>query len=395
MAPQGLSSTEFAVRLSVFFGAVFVVAGTQLPFLPVWLAARGLSVAEISFVTALPLLVRIVVTPAIAYVADLSGDHRKVLLVLTWASVAITLALSQAYGLIAIAVLVLAKALATTSVMPLTETVAMGGVRSRGLDYGRMRLWGSITFIVATVVGGAVITRWGAEAAIWVMAVGALMTALAAHWLPRREGGENGAPSRHISAADALALARSRSFVLFLITAGAVQAGHAVFYTYGVLHWQKQGISPTWAGALWAIGVIVEIGLFAFSRAAVQAVGAVMLLVIGALAAIIRWTAMAFDPPLAALFALQALHGLTFGATHLGAVHYIAENVPQEQAGTAQGLYAAVTAGIAMGLATLIAGQLYAAYGGGAYLAMAVLGAVGLSAAVALGVRAAPKRVSE
>jgi PPP family 3-phenylpropionic acid transporter len=78
------------------------------------------------------------------------------------------------------------------------------------------------------------------------------------------------------------------------------------------------------------------------------------------------------------------LHGLTFGATHLGAVHYVAASVPQHLAGTAQALYAAVMSGIAMGAATLLAGRLYASIGGQAYLAMAALALIGLAAALIL-----------
>src|SRR5204863_8498660 len=112
--------------------------------------------------------------------------------------------------------------------------------------------------------------------------------------------------------------------------------------------------------------------------------GAAELVVLGAGAAVIRWLAMGFDPPLVLLVPLQLLHALTFGATHLGAMHFIGRVVPGAQAGTAQALYASVTSGIAMGGAMLVAGPLYAAYAGRAYWAMAALAAVGLIASLVL-----------
>ena len=69
---------------------------------------------------------------------------------------------------------------------------------------------------------------------------------------------------------------------------------------------------------------------------------------------------MGFDPPLALLVPLQMLHGLTYGAAHVGAIHFISRAVPEGQGGTAQALYASVTGGIAMGGAMLLAGPLYA-----------------------------------
>ena len=80
---------------------------------------------------------------------------------------------------------------------------------------------------------------------------------------------------------------------------------------------------------------------------------------------------MALDPHLALLVPLQALHGLTFGATHLGAIHFMSAAIPGSHAGTAQGLFATLT-GAMMGLALIVAGPLYAALGGGAYAVMTV-----------------------
>ncbi len=147
-----------------------------------------------------------------------------------------------------------------------------------------------------------------------------------------------------------------------------------------MLHWRGLGLSATWTGILWAIAVIAEILLFARSGAVLKMLSPLGLIALGACAAVLRWIAMAFDPPLAALVVLQILHALTFGATHIGTVHFIAQNIPAERAGTAQALQASVTAGIAMGGATLLAGQLYGPFGAKSYLAMAVLGALGLVA---------------
>ena len=376
----------FAWRLSGLYAAVFLVAGTKVPFLPLWLDWRGLTLAEIGIITAAPLFARIAVTPAVGFVADRIGDHRRVLIVLAWAAFGLLLLLAQATGFAALLALTLLIAVAWTSIMPLAETVTMSVVRSKGLDYGRMRLWGSLSFIAASILGGMAIGQAGPAAAVWLMAAGAALTVGAAHSLPRP-----------VVAPDAVRagvgvpiwsqirpLILSRTFLLFLLAVGCVQAAHAVFYTFGTVHWRAQGLSATWSGLLWGVGVVAEIGLFAFSGATVRAVGVAALMTAGAIAGVVRWTAMGFDPPLALLIVLQILHGATYGATHLGAVHYIGSVVPPALAGTAQALYASVTAGIAMGSATLLAGWLYASWGGLAYLGMALLSAAGLAACLTL-----------
>ena len=381
----------FAARVSALFAAFFFIAGTQLAYLSVWLDWAGLGPREIAIVTAAPLFVRIAATPVIAFAADRSGDHRRFLIGLSWAALAALVVLAQARGFWAILAAMLIFAVAWTTIMPLTETVAMGGVRVAGLDYGRMRLWGSLSFIAASFCGGWAVERLGAGSVIWLIVVGGALMTAAAHALERPIGlGRLGTATRQprLELSGALPLLSSRAFLLLLMAGGAVQAAHAVLYTFSTLHWRAQGLSAELCGLLWAISVVAEIGLFAFSGAVVKRVGAMQLIGVGAVAAIVRWTAMGFDPPLALLVSLQILHGLTFGATHLGAMHFMARAVPEGQAGTAQALYASVTGGLAMGGAILLAGPLYAEFGGRAYWAMAVLAAVGLMASLALRRRA-------
>ncbi len=373
----------FSVRIALFFSALFLVAGTKLPYLPVWLDWRGLSNAEIAAITAAPLFLRIVAGPLIAMVADWWGDRRQAVVVLASVSLGGLLLLAAAQGFWAILLVTLLMALATTGLMPLAETLAMSGVRHGGLDYGRMRLWGSLSFIAAGFIAGTAIAASGAGAILAILIGGAVTTLLAALLLPP-DPDEGQSRGRRLTFSGLGRFALDPQFLVFLLAAGAVQSSHAVFYTFGVLEWQRQGLSPTWSATLWAIGVVAEIGLFAFSRSVVARIGAPGLILAGAVGGIVRWGAMACNPPLAVLLPLQALHGLTFGAAHLGALHYMSASIAPAQAGTAQALYASVTAGIGLGFATLLAGRLYAAFGGQAYLAMAALSVLGLVAGLVL-----------
>ena len=102
--------------------------------------------------------------------------------------------------------------------------------------------------------------------------------------------------------------------------------------------------------------------------------GAVRLLMLGGMSCVVRWTILAFDPPLPFVIFAQLLHGGTFALAHLGAMYFILQAVPPRLAATAQSLYAMCSAGLAMGCATYASGPLYAAYGGHAYLLMSAMG---------------------
>ena len=389
----GRESRIFGIRVSILFAAIFVVAGINLPFLPVWLDWQGLGPREIAIITAVPLFVRVVVTPVIAFAADQANDHRLFLIVLSWVGLGALIALSLSSGFWPILFCSVAFALAWTTIMPLTETIALRGVKVAGLDYGRMRLWGSLSFIAATLVGGWVVGSLGAASAVWLLVAGGILVTAAAHTLARPIGwGRLKAATTppRLRLAEAAGLLRSPTFIVFLLAAGAVQGAHGTFYTFGTVHWASQGISAGWAGSLWAIAVIAEIVLFTYSGRVLARVEPARLIALGGAAAIIRWFFMGFDPPLGWLLPLQALHSLTFGATHIGAIHYMGRAVPDSQGGTAQALYASVTGGIALGGAMLISGPLYATWGGGAYWAMALIAAIGFAAAVWLTSRAGP-----
>ncbi|MEZ5899589.1 MAG: MFS transporter [Hyphomicrobiaceae bacterium] len=384
-AIRGLS-----IRISVFYGALFVILGMHVPFTPVWLASRGLSAGEISAILAVPFFLRVLVTPTLALSADRRDCHRRYMIMLAWLALLSVLALSQASHFWTVLLLVAPLVIANSSMMPLAETIAVRGVRESGLDYGRTRLWGSLTFIAASFLGGLLMDRLGAGAGVWLVAFGCALTVVAAHLLPvlpvrnpppasiRAQ-----APLWHVS--EPRQLLGSKVFAAFLIAAGGSQAAHATMLTYGTLIWQGQGLSAGMGGALWAVAVLAEVGLFAVSAPLLARYGAANFLIAGAGVSIVRWVVMAFDPPLSVLVPLQALHALTYAGTHIGAIYFIAQAVPPSMQGSAQALYATIASGVAMGLATLASGAFLTNWGSGpAYAAMAVIALVALAGALVL-----------
>jgi PPP family 3-phenylpropionic acid transporter len=169
-----------------------------------------------------------------------------------------------------------------------------------------------------------------------------------------------------------------------------IQASHAVMYGFATLQWSAKGIAGPAIGLLWGLGVLAEIALFAVSGRAVAALGATPMIVLGGIGGVVRWTAMAFDPPTAALPFLQGLHALSFAATHFGSMHFLARIAPAGRGATAQGDFA-TTQGIVFAAAIGLSGVLVASYGSLAYGAMAAASAAGVVLAmVGLGLERKP-----
>ncbi len=378
---------SFARRLGFVYAALFLVVGCYLPYMPVWLQWRSLDADEIAVLLAAPLFTRILFTPLISFAADFVGGRRNIVIVLAWGALFSFLLLWAANGFWQMLLAAILLAINWTTIMPLIETVAAGGIRSGALDYGRVRLWGSLSFIAASLGCGIIIGRVGPEVVLPILVAGTLLLVVGAHRLPRELGARRHvAPNvlRGVKLADAFGLVRAPLFLLFLLAASFIQGSHALYYSFGTLNWRAQGIPDGVIGALWSVGVIAEVGLFAVSGRVIAYCGTARLLMLAGLAAALRWSILAVDPPLWIIGPAQMLHALSFGATHLAAIHFLAHAVPENRAATAQGIYAAAVAGLVLGTATVASGPLYSAFGGAAYGVMAALALIGAASAYRL-----------
>ncbi len=384
--PQIPTGSTFAWRLAVFYAALFVVLGVQLPFLPLWLAAKGLDAGAIGVVLAIPMVVRVLAIPLATRHADRNDALRSAIVIAATAA-------ALGYGAVGLAPgaapIMAAFALASafyTPIMPLTDAYALRGLGHFRRAYGPVRLWGSLAFIAGSFGAGVLLDLIAARDLIWLIVAGMAITAAAACALaplaPRTAASPDPAPAAKTAPSAAPSLLRDPVFLAVAAAASLVQASHAVYYGFSALDWRAAGLDGAAIGALWALGVVAEVALFAISGRLRMA--PTTLLMIGAAGAVIRWSAMALEPAPALLPILQCLHGLSFGATHLGAIGFIAHAAPAAMGATAQG-YLAVAQGLVMALAMGASGLLYAGWGGVAYGAMALMAAAGglLAAAAA------------
>ncbi|MEX1036065.1 MAG: MFS transporter [Sneathiella sp.] len=366
MPPVFSNDNLTALRLAPFYVALFLIVGFQLPFWPVWLSFKGLTAEEIGMVLSAPIWAKILFTPMIAALADYSGRRRAPLVIMS----AICLGLFQIYffadGFWQILILAVSIGIFYSSFTALGDNLVLTLSRTQKIDYPRIRLWGSVSFIVAAFWGGQLLSGRSADFIPLMLSAAFLFLFLCCLILPeiritRSEQGRKGLRR----------LLKSFDFMAFLITAGLIQGSHAILYSSGTLQWQKQGIGDTTIGFLWAEGVVVEIILFAVARHIFKSFTPLQLLLMGGVAGLIRWTVMGFAPDLPVLVVIQTLHGVTFAATHLGAMRFIVEKLPVEISARAQGLYSAISLGLVMGGGLFVSGYLYEAFASGAYFVMA------------------------
>ncbi len=370
-----------ALRLGAFYAAVYGTVGVTVPFLPVWLENRGLTPDAIGIVLGVGLWVRLLTTPIAGRIADRTGRSKRMMIALALFAASAFAAYELGTGLLTFAVL---SFLANGAYAPIAALGDSLAIRAR-VDYGRVRLWGSLAFMVAALGTGKLLDGLPVDIVLWLAVGGIVSVSLTCALLPAE------AP-RPIAPATVGPRTRDllgrRAFLVFLATAASAHAAHAVYYAFGSIHWRASGISDTAIGLLWAEGVLAEVALFAFGARVTARVRPWALFALAGAAGVVRFSVLGSSTALPVLAAAQLLHGLTFGATHLGAIAFLARRVPEQLASTAQALYSVAGTGLALGLATPVAGFLFERWHGGAYVCSAALGALALVLAVVL--RATP-----
>lgn len=374
------------VRLGLFYAALFVGTGAASPYIPVWFASRGLSGAEIGLILSAPMLARTVTAPAIAIWADSFALRRTPLILMCLAVAAAYSALAAPFGFAWwFGVWFIASTIFSTCI-PLTDVIVFGRAQRDGFNFGWPRGIGSVAFIVANIVVGALLVRFSPDLVIVWIAAAAIVAALGARTLlppdPVREGGTSSRFSERLAGVSDLL--RDRDFMLVVVSVGLIQSAHAFYYSFSTLAWKQQGVPESMTGLLWGMAVAVEVAFMWFMEPWRRRVGPRDLLVMGGIAALVRWTALALSPPLWLVFPLQALHTFTYAATFMASLQLVQRLSTPANASAAQTINSALSGGMLMGAATIGSGWLFDVIGTQGYFAMSAMSALGLLGALRL-----------
>ncbi|HJE24717.1 MAG TPA: MFS transporter [Methylorubrum populi] len=358
--------------LAFLFAALYGGYGALSPFLPAFLATRGLTASEIATLLAAAMLVRLVAGPLVGRLADRRDAASPLLAGALVLSALLTAAFLAKGGFVPLLAVALAQAAATAPLAPLADTVALAG-RGGAAAYGRLRAAGSAAFIATTVLTGQLVASFGHGTGL---ILGATLFVTAAAFTASRPVAASACGPGAVGGFATLALdARFRRLVL---AAALVIGAHAMHDAFAIIVWAAAGIGPRVAGLLWAEAVAAEVAVFLWlGPRLVARIGSAHALMLAAVAGALRWAVQAQTSALPALILIQALHGLTFALLHLACLGLIADLVPDRRRATALTLYGTFGLGLASALMTLAAGTLYEALGVRGFWVMA---AVSLSA---------------
>ena len=361
---------RFATRLALFYGTMFGMVGTHLPFFTVWLKAVGIDAFWIGIITAIPPVTRFTVLPFVTALAERRHALRGAIVVTAFATALGFSILGTQHQPVLVFLAYAVTCCLWTPMVPLTDAYALRGVARHGLNYGPLRLWGSAAFVAGALGCGLLVDVIAAQNLIWVIASVAALGAFVGLGLSPLRTPKSLVNIHH----GAGALLRDPGFLAIIVTSALIQGSHAAYYIFASIAWQQAGLGGLTIAGLWSLGVIAEIVVFALSPR--FTLPPVVLVVIAALSAVARWVITAQEPPLAILAAVQLAHGLTFGLTQVGTMMLLVGYVPGHVMARGQG-YLAACSGIVSSSVSIISGAIYAQYGQGVYYVMAAMALTG------------------
>lgn len=346
-------------RLSAFYLCYFGAIGVFVPYFSFYLQHEGFGAVAIGQLMAIPMAMRVLAPGLWGWAADHSGRRDLALRIGALLAAGGVALLLGASSFIAVAIALAAFALPWSGLLPQFEATTLNHLGARPQRYGLIRLWGSVGFIIAVVVGGWVFDGNRVAFVPLVLLLLVMATAATVWRVPEAPvAGPGEAPQRFLAAL-------GRPWVLALLAVCVLnQAAFGPYYVFFTIHLDRLGYSTSAAGLLWAWGVAAEVVMFIYTPRLVERYGSRILLVFALGVAVIRWLLTAWAAAsLPLLLLAQTLHMAAFGLFHAVAVLLIHRAFAGRLQGRGQALYSALGFGVGGALGSVGSGYAWAAGG--------------------------------
>lgn len=371
-------SKPIHLNLSAFYFFYFAYLGAFAPFFALYLDSVGMGAVEIGMLMALPQLTRILAPHLWGWLADRSGQRMRVV---RWSGAVGTLAFLGVFGGESFALLctvLFAMTFFWSAALPLVEATTLSQLGDETARYGRIRVWGSVGFIAAVVAVGYLLDLTSPRALLWVIAALMACMLLLSCVVAEAPAVPHPGDERPV-----WQVVRRPEVIAIILASALVAMAHGPYYTFYTIHLVDYGYSKSFAGWLWALGVICEIGIFVWMSRLYKAFTMRQILIASTLLAALRFVVIGWGADsIVLLLAAQTLHAASFGAFHAAAIGVVHRLFRGRHQARGQAIYGSLAYGFGGTIGGLASG--YAWNGLGAGLTFTLGGACALVAAAVL-----------
>lgn len=355
------------LSLSAFYFFYFAGLGGFMPYMGLFLKNHlGLSEKEIGQILAFLMIARVIAPNFWGYLADRTGKRLAVVRFGGFMLTVFSLALMVPQGFWSLAFVLLAYSFFQSAIQAQFEAVTIAHLGARRELYSRIRLWGSVGFILAVAALGMLFDHvpvsW-LPLCLMLLALANFVSALRVPDIATHVRAE-----AHERLADIL---RRPAVAAFLLVHFLMQFSHAPYYSFFSIYLQEHGYTRTVIGWMWSLAVLAEVGAFALMHRFLPRMGEKQVMLLCLLAGVLRWgiTAVAVDVP-AVIWTVQLLHAATFAGFHAASISFIYTHFGDGHQGQGQGLYAMLW-GVGVASGSWLAGMIWAQHASWSFLGAA------------------------
>jgi MFS transporter, PPP family, 3-phenylpropionic acid transporter len=351
--PSARSSASIASQYFLFFA----VMGLYLPFFNLYCFHLGFSGLQIGVISGLRAVTLVVFPLLWGVAADRTDCRRPIYILCHIASACIWAAFLVTGDFVAMALVTAVYGVFHAPLISFLEAFSMDLLGREKSSYGKIRAWGSFSFIAVVLSAGPIMDATSVRVIIPAILAVSLAHAVVSFSVPRTR------------VSSPLALGRGaralleRQPLVFILSAFLMLVSHGTYYGFFSIHLEQLGFSATFIGASWALASGAEIGVMLFSRRLFQRLSLQTTLMLSFAAAVGRWWIMGTAVSAAWILGAQLLHAVTYGAFHMASILYMDRMSPAGAKTLGQALNNALTYGLGLMVGFFVNGFLYASIG--------------------------------
>ncbi|HUS95368.1 MAG TPA: MFS transporter [Hyphomicrobiaceae bacterium] len=340
-------------RGAFFYFSLWAVIGSYMPFFNVYFAHLGLTGLEIGILSAALPLMMLLTGPALSLLADRRRWQKRILLISVGGTALLLILFIFPRTFAPLMGLVLLRAVLFSPMMPIGDGMVARMAARHRIDYGKLRLWGSLSFAVAAIGCGALWQRWGFQAMFIATSVLTLPVLWAATGLE-----ENARVTARAASPSLRDIRRDRGLIAILAAAFLIGIAEGMYGTFSGVYMDHLGGGQVWVGALFGLSALCELPVMLYSGAIFRKLGKPVgvLLAYGLVGLAFVGYALARQPWLMLAFAM--VKGMGFALYFVGNVSLMDERAPESWTSTLQSLMNAASRGLAPLLTVPLGGWL-------------------------------------
>ena len=334
--------TKLHNRLSRFYFIYYFFVGAFVPYWGLYLQSELFSAADIGILMSLFQISRIFAPNFWGWLADHTGKRAQWIRLTAFLGLCGFIAVFSAHGFFWMFFVMAALSLFTSSTLPLAESLTLAHLATTNGHYSRIRMWGSLGFIVAAVVLGYMIDITGIASLLWFLLIVQIFLFALSYTLPEPKV----APHEH-DHFSIWQVIKQPNVIALLVGCSLMVTAHGVLYNFYSIYLSEHGYSKGAIGLLWAVGVICEIGIFMLMPKIMARFSLKAILLTSLVLAVIRFTliGVSVDNLWMIIFA-QTLHAATFGSFHAASVEVVTQFFKGRHQAKGQAIYNSVAYGV-------------------------------------------------